>query len=143
MKSPHVNDLQALHDMVRWSKENLAEAKTEKEKTKAEDNLSLYSFLLQEKLDYDAWRAKQEKEAKKVKPENMQVAGAYITHKNRVDQTEQKIQKVIRQLQIADKKISKAGVAKVVNLSREQISRRYSHLFTDEIHRKLEWWEKL
>ncbi len=56
--------------------------------------------------------------------------GAYQTHKKRTDSQETKIIASIDLLRSeGNKKISKARVASLVGLSREQLSRRYGHLF--------------
>lgn len=55
--------------------------------------------------------------------------GAYITHRTRVDATEQKITAVILAFRQCGKKITKSAVARETGMSREQLSRRYQHLF--------------
>lgn len=58
--------------------------------------------------------------------------GAYITHFNRVSETELKIIAAIKELSIEGKKIMKSRVAKKVGMHREHISRNYSHLFNEQ-----------
>lgn len=55
--------------------------------------------------------------------------GAYITHKIRTSASEQKITDAINMLKQRGEKTSKVAVAKICGISREQITRRYSHLF--------------
>jgi|GEM_PF-242245 len=55
--------------------------------------------------------------------------GAYITHHARTKSTEEKILQAISDLRQRKKLASKVAVAKIVGISREQVSRRYSHLF--------------
>jgi DNA adenine methylase len=54
---------------------------------------------------------------------------AYITHHIRADKTESKIKKAIEQLNEMGQKANKTNVAKLAGVSREQVSRRYSHCF--------------
>jgi len=55
--------------------------------------------------------------------------GAYITHEKRTSKSEEKILTAIETLKYSGKKITKTAVAKIVDISREQLSRRYQHLF--------------
>ena len=55
--------------------------------------------------------------------------GAYITHKIRTSASEQKIIDAINVLSNNGEKVSKVSVSKLCGISREQISRRYNHLF--------------
>ena len=55
--------------------------------------------------------------------------GAYITHQIRTNKSEVEIITAISSLKQDGKKVTKAAVAKIVNKSREQLSRRYQHLF--------------
>lgn len=57
--------------------------------------------------------------------------GAYITHFNRVSQTESKIIEAIAKLRADGKKPMKSRVAKIIGMQREHISRNYSHLFNE------------
>lgn len=59
--------------------------------------------------------------------------GAYITHHIRTESTENKIKSEIERMSLNGDKITKTSIAKSVGLSREQITRRYSHLF-EELH---------
>lgn len=56
---------------------------------------------------------------------------AYITHHMRTENTESKIRQQIEQMQLTGKKITKTSIAKHIGISREQISRRYSHVFDE------------
>lgn len=55
--------------------------------------------------------------------------GAYFTHKIRTEKTEQIVMEAIHKLRLANKRVSKAAVARECGISREQISKRYSYLF--------------
>jgi len=55
--------------------------------------------------------------------------GAYITHSIRTRQTEQKVLAAIEALECRNEKVSRSAVARLSGISREQISRRYRHLF--------------
>lgn len=55
--------------------------------------------------------------------------GAKFTHKVRVARSEAKIRTAIKRLQNENKRVSKKAVAGIVGISREQLSRRYNHLF--------------
>lgn len=55
--------------------------------------------------------------------------GAMQTHQKRTIQTEGQITLAIRKLRAEEKKVTRTAVAELVGISREQISRRYSHLF--------------
>lgn len=55
--------------------------------------------------------------------------GAYVTHSKRVSQSELRILTAIAELESSGTKITKTAVAKLVDISREQLSRRYQHLF--------------
>jgi hypothetical protein len=56
--------------------------------------------------------------------------GAKFTHVTRVSRTEIKVKLAIRKLKREEQKVSKTKVAELVGLSREQLSRRYQHLFS-------------
>jgi len=62
-------------------------------------------------------------------PKEKMSAGAKSTHYKRVKCTEASIRMAIRRLKQSNKRISKAAVARIVGVSREHISRRYSHFF--------------
>lgn len=70
-----------------------------------------------------------------VTPENNEMSighnakGAYVTHELRTTQSEQKILTAIGDLELSGTRITKTAVAKIVGISREQLSRRYQHLF--------------
>lgn len=55
--------------------------------------------------------------------------GAYVTHQIRTDKSEEEIKRVIKDMVNGGEKISKAEVARRTGISREHISRRYTHLF--------------
>lgn len=55
--------------------------------------------------------------------------GAFKTHRARTGKTEQSIESAILFLTNSGKKPNKSSVARMTGISREQISRRYSHLF--------------
>lgn len=55
--------------------------------------------------------------------------GSTKTHQKRVSGTENKIKMAIKKLHSRQEKVTKTAVAELVGISREQISRRYSHLF--------------
>ena len=58
-----------------------------------------------------------------------QRAGAQYVAQQKSEQAEAKIRAAIQELKTAGKMPTKSGVARLVRLSREQVSRRYSHLF--------------
>lgn len=72
-----------------------------------------------------------------VTPENAEISighiskGAYITHEKRTDKSTVKITAAIEELKGSGRKITKVDVAKIVGISREQLSRRYQHLFNE------------
>lgn len=55
--------------------------------------------------------------------------GAYITHHIRAEGTEVKIRQQIEQMLQGGHKVTKSAIAKQIGISREQITRKYSHLF--------------
>lgn len=55
--------------------------------------------------------------------------GAYITHSKRVSESESKILAALDDLRASGTKINKTVVAGICGISREQLSRRYQHLF--------------
>ncbi|MCP3672139.1 MAG: hypothetical protein GY814_17260, partial [Gammaproteobacteria bacterium] len=61
--------------------------------------------------------------------DDRQRQGAAYTHQQRRQATEQKIAAAITQLTNDKQRITKAAVARLTGLSRQQISRRYGHLF--------------
>lgn len=72
----------------------------------------------------------------KLTPEQVkekQRQAALNTAKYRRTKTVQKIQKAIYQLAKSGKKISKAGVARIVNISRQKLSEEYAYLF-ENVH---------
>lgn len=62
---------------------------------------------------------------------NRYVLGAEYTQHVRKTRTEQRIKMAIASLQQQSKSVSKASVGRLCNISREQISRRYSYLFSN------------
>jgi hypothetical protein len=58
-----------------------------------------------------------------------QSLAAELTHKHQKQNTELKIKQAIDRLNASGKKVTKAGVAKMTGLARENISRNYAHLF--------------
>ena len=58
-----------------------------------------------------------------------QQLGAKHTHKTRQQNTEQKILKAIKTLKQTGQRVTKAAVAKRIAMSRQQLSKRYAHLF--------------
>ena len=70
-----------------------------------------------------------------IEPENNKIIighnakGAYVTHELRTAQSEKKIITAIGDLELSGTKITKTAVAKIVGISREQLSRRYQYLF--------------
>ena len=58
--------------------------------------------------------------------------GAYQTHKTRTSRNEEKIIDALDLAKSRGDKVSKSLIAKMVGLSREQVSRRYAHLFDSE-----------
>lgn len=63
-------------------------------------------------------------------PAGKMKAGAHHTHDVRVGQTTKQVVRAIHQLRKCDEVPSKAAVARIVGVSREHLSRRYSHLFS-------------
>lgn len=63
------------------------------------------------------------------KKHSSQSKGAYFTHMLRTEKTELLVMSAIHKLRIANKRVSKAAVSRECGISREQISKRYSHLF--------------
>ncbi|MBE4436224.1 DNA adenine methylase [Vibrio parahaemolyticus] len=57
--------------------------------------------------------------------------GAYVTHHMRSEDTENKIRQQIERMLSNGDKITKTSIAKNIGISREQITRRYSHLFEE------------
>lgn len=57
---------------------------------------------------------------------------AYITHHVRTEGTEVKIRQQIEHMLSTGSKVTKASISRQIGISREQLSRRYSHLF-DEV----------
>jgi len=55
--------------------------------------------------------------------------GARLTHEIRIGRSETAIRDEITRLHRGRKRVSKAAVARAVGMSREQLSRRYGHLF--------------
>lgn len=55
--------------------------------------------------------------------------GAYVTHARRTEKTSALVIDAIEQLKANNKPITKVAVAKLCGVSREQLSRRYKHLF--------------
>jgi site-specific DNA-cytosine methylase len=62
--------------------------------------------------------------------------GAYITHFNRTSKTEQLIVDAINEISATGKKVMKSKVAKKLGITREHISRNYSHLFVEQAANK-------
>jgi DNA adenine methylase len=57
-------------------------------------------------------------------------SGAYRAHLVQVKSTEAALTKVLRRLRHQDERVTVSGVASIVGMSREHVSRRYQHLFT-------------
>ena len=66
---------------------------------------------------------------RKEEKKRRQKIGAKYTHSLRRQRTEKAIIQAINLLQIENKRVSKAAVARKIGISRETISRGYSHLF--------------
>ncbi len=64
--------------------------------------------------------------------DDRQRQGAAYTHQQRTTATEQKITAAIAQLTTDNQRVTKAAVARLTGVSRQQISRRYGHLFGAE-----------
>lgn len=56
-------------------------------------------------------------------------AGAYHTHRVRIRDTESRLREAIAQLRGQGRRVSKTEAARMAGISREQVSRRYRHLF--------------
>jgi DNA adenine methylase len=56
-------------------------------------------------------------------------SGAYRTHRSRVKSAEAALTAAIRGLRLKDERVTISGVASIVHMSREHVSRRYKHLF--------------
>lgn len=54
---------------------------------------------------------------------------AYATHRARVAATEEKLARIVRRMRKAGKQLSPASVAKAASMSRQQVNRRYRHIF--------------
>lgn len=60
---------------------------------------------------------------------NRMAEGARMTHQVRTDATDRRIRRVVQQMIGRGERVSKAEVARRVELSREHVSRAYAHLF--------------
>jgi hypothetical protein len=66
---------------------------------------------------------------RKAEIKRRQREGAKFTHSTRKRKTEKAIAKAIEQLKTEGKRVSKSAAARLAGISRENISRRYKHLF--------------
>jgi DNA adenine methylase len=64
-------------------------------------------------------------------PTDQMREGAYTTHRARTAATESKIKDVIKKMRSSGAGINISMVAATIGMSREHLSRRYSHLFLD------------
>jgi DNA adenine methylase len=64
-------------------------------------------------------------------PIDRMIAGAHHTHEVRVKQTTKQIVRVIERLRQSGEEPTMAAVARILGVSREHLSRRYRHLFSE------------